>query len=67
MLISSEIFLALKDAGVSDPKAAAAAALLAAHERRLARIEAIHVELLRWSLLGAGLAAIALLVAAHLR
>jgi hypothetical protein len=60
MLISGEIYAALKEAGASDEKAEAAAALLAVHERRLLKIEALHTELLRWAVivgLGTALAA----------
>jgi hypothetical protein len=63
MLISGEIYAALKEAGASDDKAEAAAALIAVHERRLLRIETLHAEVLRWgAIVGIG-TALALIVA----
>jgi len=48
MLVSGELYVALKEAGVSDDKAEAAAAIVAAHETRLRRIETLFIEALRW-------------------
>jgi hypothetical protein len=67
MLISGEIYAALKEAGASDEKAEAAAALLAIHERRLLKIEALHTEMLRWgAIVGIGIA-LAVIVALTIR
>jgi hypothetical protein len=48
MLVSGELYAALKEAGASDDKAEGAAAVLAAHETRLRRIETLGLEALRW-------------------
>jgi hypothetical protein len=58
MLVSGEVFVALKEAGACDEKAEAAAALIARHELRLNRL----AEALRWNAIGAAPAAIAFIV-----
>jgi hypothetical protein len=51
MLISGELYQALKDAGACNEKSMAAAALLASQELRLQRLE----EMFTWALRGAAL------------
>jgi hypothetical protein len=69
MLISGELYAALKEAGASDGNAQAAAALLATHELRILRIEALHREVLRWgAILGvSGLVSLFITVAFAIR
>ena len=45
MLVSGELYLALRQAGAADESASAAAAVLATHELRLRKLE----ETLRWA------------------
>jgi hypothetical protein len=61
MLISGEIYVALKAAGASDEKAEAAAALIAVYESRLKKIETLHLE--RWLGIAVIAAASAVIVA----
>ena len=58
MLISGELYAALRDGGTDADKAQAAAALLAAQELRLRRLETTFAGLLRSAVI-VGLAAVA--------
>jgi len=48
MLVNSELYLALKEAGASNEKAGAAAAILADHELRFAKFNALHADVMRY-------------------
>ena len=52
MLISGELYDALRDGGTDADKAQAAAALIATQELRLRRLETILTWMLRWAVIG---------------
>ena len=48
MLVNSELYTALREAGASHEKAGAAAAIVAEHELQFSKLKALRIDILRY-------------------